>query len=809
LGHVLLLCNTGFGDAFNANHFGSTFYIGLLKNFKGYTTSAWLEVTTFSNEAVPFTVTNRHSGLIANSSAVKGFPTVVSLPLNLIAKSKYDRHKGIEVATVNSTQLISVAVYDWEKGSVASYIVFPCHNLFLSSYEYVLVSTGNIKQPLSPQSQGLIIGSQDNTTITISPSVPMYLPFDLQMRHRYQIHVYPGQSHTYIIHKGQSLYIGRPGYDISGTSVRSSKPVAVFSGHECGNVPKDRSWCEHMIQQIPPTVVWGKEFLLVPFLGRDSGQYYKVITSVDNTQISQTCRRNEDEIYNVTRAGSHFMIFGNSSTFCHIKANKPIMVAQLATGGELDQKGDPIMVIIQPVEQYTDKFTFNIQPDVRFNHSYVSIVASADDFNNTSILMDDDVPINELTTWETIYNLESKLVGYGAHFPITEGVHTINMLSGKGSVMIYGFNTNPHRGYGHTTAVQLKPINYNPKVQVCKLTYFVKENSTLTIKIKRILAFDELEVYVVAKPITADKDDYKLTDGVITFGIEEKEKEMKILITDDDIVEQTESFYIDVTDVYGQSIMEEGPSTVIVDDDDSLYVGYVNNTYFNDNQVVVEVTDGKLSTEVHLMLNAAIHQHNNHTQHIPLYNFSLTPFVKKIQLHVDLTQILLHHEIDNPDNPDIEWALIPINNNGMNVVIDEQQHIAIDSPANEILAIVSSSPVSSFNAATSSTITPNISTASTSSSTASTLSSIITISTITSSIAGTSSSSVISSTAAIRPQSTDTQITLVYFITAIIVMIVLIVCASLLIFTISIALLIMKRRSRPGASGLSKIEAFN
>ena len=62
----------------------------------------------------------------------------------------------------------------------------------------------------------------------------------------------------------QTFLFGAPGNDITGTSIVSNKPLTVISGHECGNVPDDVPRCEHITEEIPPTVHWGQQFLLTP-----------------------------------------------------------------------------------------------------------------------------------------------------------------------------------------------------------------------------------------------------------------------------------------------------------------------------------------------------------------------------------------------------------------------------------------------------------------------------------------------------------------------------------------------------------------
>ena len=70
--------------------------------------------------------------------------------------------------------------------------------------------------------------------------------------------------------------------DLTGTSIVSNKPLTVISGHECGNVPDNVQYCEHLTEQIPATVNCGQQFLLTSYGGRPV-QYYKVIAAEGKT----------------------------------------------------------------------------------------------------------------------------------------------------------------------------------------------------------------------------------------------------------------------------------------------------------------------------------------------------------------------------------------------------------------------------------------------------------------------------------------------------------------------------------------------
>ena len=83
----------------------------------------------------------------------------------------------------------------------------------------------------------------------------------------------------------QTLLIGKPHVDLTGSKIVSNtcKPLTVVSGHECGNVPFTKIIVIIWQNTYHQHIYLGQEFLLVPFGGRNVGQYYKIVSSQSST----------------------------------------------------------------------------------------------------------------------------------------------------------------------------------------------------------------------------------------------------------------------------------------------------------------------------------------------------------------------------------------------------------------------------------------------------------------------------------------------------------------------------------------------
>ena len=433
----------------NFTNYGTDFYFGLLINAGSTSGLLALAISTTSNN-VSVKITTPETTLYRSILSPNNAPIVTLTDKNVVSESTtYDnRNRSIHV---RSDKPIAVSSFNWLSGSRGEYLVLPCRDYNITKYEYYAVSpTSNVGS-----SQILLVGCDNDINIIITPSEAVSLPSDTQSSTDQLVNVPKGTPHHLVLHQGQTLYFGAPLIDLTGTRIVSNKPLTVISGHECGQVPIGVDWCEHMTQQIPPTITWGKQFLLVPFEYRQSGQYTKLVTSQDHTTLTISCNGSTTNVVIINSKGGNYTFFSNSSQYCHIQANKPIIVALFATGGSLDDNfGDPIMILVPPIEQYSSRYDFPI-----FNMDFVgiSITTTPLNFSNDAILFD-GAP---LTDWIAILNSSMDIVGYGTKivttsYPRRTVVHTGN---GTLSVLLYGFRSKPEVGYGLVVGMMLMPIN--------------------------------------------------------------------------------------------------------------------------------------------------------------------------------------------------------------------------------------------------------------------------------------------------------------------------------------------------------------
>ena len=136
--------------------------------------------------------------------------------------------------------------------------------------------------------------------------------------------------------------------DLSGTVVTSSKPVAVFSGDDCTVVPANAHPCNHLVEQIPPVSVWGKEFITNPTPNNSGGDEFHIIASKDNTDVNVDWQKkktlNKTDKYEITVPWNKTSV---------ITTSNPSLVVQYTSGAG----SSPSMSIVPPTQCSWNDYT--------------------------------------------------------------------------------------------------------------------------------------------------------------------------------------------------------------------------------------------------------------------------------------------------------------------------------------------------------------------------------------------------------------------------------------------------------------------
>ena len=207
----------------------------------------------------------------------------------------------------------------------------------------------------------LLVGTEDNTAFRVKFT---HSSFNVYVNYRQYYYRYSSTEYSFTIDRLQTMYIypTRDNYDLTGARIISNKPVSMFSGHRCSYVPYSHGSCGYLIEQIPPTVLWGKVHYVAPLATRRT-YTLKVLAAYNSTEILIYCNDTKRS-YSLNEQG-HAYITLDSQQYCAVHSNKAIMVAQFSGyDGE-----DPSMGLISGSNNFASKFRFSVSS---FRYSFYS-----------------------------------------------------------------------------------------------------------------------------------------------------------------------------------------------------------------------------------------------------------------------------------------------------------------------------------------------------------------------------------------------------------------------------------------------------
>ena len=218
--------------------------------------------------------------------------------------------------------------------------------------------------------------------------------------------------------------------------------------------------CDHLVKQLPPTVTWGREFYVVSSLGKIAGEQYKVITSAATTTVVCYCYTfggsvSETFVTTLNGVGTSYEFHIAQNMFCSIQASNPILLVQFAIGRsrEPSSYGDPFMMMIPPVEQYSNNYTFVTQLGLQ---NAITVTVASEFFHSEDIVLNG----NSLSAnWTEIYCSNQTVCGYGTRVSLNVGTNFIyhRDATARLGTFVYGFARSI--GYGYPAGMQLIPIS--------------------------------------------------------------------------------------------------------------------------------------------------------------------------------------------------------------------------------------------------------------------------------------------------------------------------------------------------------------
>lgn len=301
-------------------------------------------------------------------------------------------------------------------------------------------------------SEFMILAPEDGTIVEITPSVETYRGLAGVVQT-----VTLNRNQTYFV-KSARTPVGTG--DLSGSRIRSSRPVAVLSGHMRVSIPREDILSkDHLVEMLPPISKWGKRHVTVPFALVRNGDYIRVVASEDTTRITFTSELGTGSVQ-LNRAGESTE-FPNVNVPILWSSDKPTLVVQFMPSRQrMDTTDniDPAMVVVPPIEQFVSSAliqfpTLELQNDVpkQTFHFFLNLVVEERALPTFTI--DGTLATTMVPELETQVMTGTTL--HWARVRLKPGVHALTCEEGTFSGVMYG--TSRFDSYANLFGVSYEP----------------------------------------------------------------------------------------------------------------------------------------------------------------------------------------------------------------------------------------------------------------------------------------------------------------------------------------------------------------
>jgi hypothetical protein len=232
-----------------------------------------------------------------------------------------------------------------------------------------------------------------------------------------------------VLDESDALQVVTQSGDLTGTLVSADKPIQVFGGHKCTNVPSNITACDHLEEALFPIQTLDTEYIVVPPVQVPNNnllkaQMVRVIATEPNTMVTFVPDQGVDQV--LANAGDFIQLSMTTAAF-QVTGSNPLLVTQYMVGQSAGfGTSDPAMVQAVTPEQFRSDYLFFAAPSWTAN--FVDIIAP-----NGAAVTVDNVAVNG---WSMVGNS-----GYSvAHVVLSnqgDGTHTVSADEGVG-ISVYG-----------------------------------------------------------------------------------------------------------------------------------------------------------------------------------------------------------------------------------------------------------------------------------------------------------------------------------------------------------------------------------
>lgn len=394
--------------------------------------------------------------------------------------------KGIRV---QASEPISVFVLNSKQYSHDGYRALPIHTW---GREYIPVSYYDFKE-FAEWGGGFVVVAAEPTTVEIllrgsgEGDATTYGGRKINTNQPFTISLDSGE--VYMV-RGDGKTRGL--FDLSGSRIRSDRPVGVLSFHMKTSMPNllNGGGRQHLVEMSQPISTWGKtaasvEFTRLQAKGPGSGDVFRVMSSEPGTKWSVTSfdpvskKVKSRDGGTLLKAGDFADLSQSTqptaliSGFSLWEADKPIRVVQYATSWMWDYNTnlDPFMVEVPSLNASVQQTVFSTSANPRFTTHIASLVVRADPTSSTYTSDLESLTLDDVPLWRhpqaRIPGLKSNLLQGDLHFVSVEvssnGKPHVIRSNGKVSFSGYVVGSAADEAFGWPIAGSVRPALLNDK----------------------------------------------------------------------------------------------------------------------------------------------------------------------------------------------------------------------------------------------------------------------------------------------------------------------------------------------------------
>lgn len=254
---------------------------------------------------------------------------------------------------------------------------------------------------------------------------------------------------------------------LTGSVIEADKPVGLFGGARCSQVPNNVYACDHMEQMIPPLRALGNDYVGVSHKTR-SGEpsLWRIMGVVDGTVLNWS----NDVGGPATLAQGEVVQF--TSTFPFVVKSQdldhPFLLMAHMTGGDTNNMagvGDADSVLIVPPSQFLDNYVFFADPTYPITNLVVVRTKQEGTFYDVTL----DCAGGPLTGWQPVGDYQYTRIDltkgdFENAGPCSTGARTMKS-KGKFGVWVWGWGSpqttsfTSYVSYGYPGGMNVLPIN--------------------------------------------------------------------------------------------------------------------------------------------------------------------------------------------------------------------------------------------------------------------------------------------------------------------------------------------------------------